>query len=362
MRKDLCIVQTEYSLLLYLLLNKNWKKSSYFLLYSRISDKTIREMHRFGCRFVGSYLFLTCGIWLNERGKFAESSFKSLLKTSFFFAIKMFRNVLIKAFVKIIVLLKSYFGDKNLWHVYASEHNWVSQLLMEYGWFFDAIEDGNTSYLNYDEATRYWGKFFSHLKHTPGGWSKAVNTIYMTGIREIPKGIKHKVTIIDLPALWGRYTVDEQNDICRVFHFEYEKMYTLVQKGYCNVLLAENFAPDFISIKEQIDIYAKILSNYDKGTVIIKRHPASIIDYKEYFPECYVLEDDFPFEFFWLTNIPIQRVITMHSTAALFRGSEIKADCYEEYYKEYILPKIEEAKNANEFFVRAIEKVKHLRK
>ena len=68
------------------------------------------------------------------------------------------------------------------------------------------------------------------------------------------------------------------------------------------------------STDDQIEVYKNIICNYPSEKVIIKTHPRDLqIKYEEYFPMCVVIRESFPSEFFNFYDIHFSRIATAFS-------------------------------------------------
>ena len=70
------------------------------------------------------------------------------------------------------------------------------------------------------------------------------------------------------------------------------------------------YTVEAMSCYQQIELTKKILRNYDEDKIIIKPHPADIIEYENFFPKCEVIRENFPFELLvWSNDIYIKKCI-----------------------------------------------------
>lgn len=158
------------------------------------------------------------------------------------------------------------------------------------------------------------------------GYSKNVKNIYLTGLAPIPNEIKDKVKLINLKELWNKKAKREKNEILNIFGFNDKIIENLKNKN--EILYTQPLSEDaVITETEKIDIYAKIIKNYKKETLVIKQHPREKTDYKKIFTNVEVLNQVFPAELFNLLDIKFKKAITLFSTAAL-SDKNIKVDFY----------------------------------
>lgn len=295
---------TIYSLFLYILIDKNWKERVY------IFDKQLLEM-------------------LKEKSKnlkYFSYSFYKIKKNPFLFYKEQLKIIFL--LIKLKLYLKrdlKIFGDSRMTYKF---------LLNKY---FCMIEDGLDSY-KLTTKNRF-SLFFivkkliklENIFFDGNQTSKFVRKIYMTGLAPIPEKIKDKVEIIDIKELWNKKTEEEKKEILDFFGFNLETISKVKTKKniFFTQCLSENF---ILNENEKIDLYKKVLKNYDLKDLIIKTHPKEKTNYREYFPEALILDNVFPSEFFILFDVKFDKAITLCSTAALnlkdvkeidFYGSEI---------------------------------------
>ena len=117
---------------------------------------------------------------------------------------------------------------------------------------------------------------------------------------------------------------DNKNKILKIFNAD-EIMKLNIQKTDI-LLLTEPFTEGFeLTIEEEIEIYKKMISKYDYNRIVIKPHPRETKDYSEYFPDIRVITTKFPLELFDLMGIEFQKILTIHSSAALnFKDVEVE--------------------------------------
>lgn len=93
--------------------------------------------------------------------------------------------------------------------------------------------------------------------------------------------------------------------------------------------MTQAFSDDhFVTEEEQVEIYRKILSNYDEDDVVIKPHPRDKIDYRKYFPKVMYFDKTVAMQFLAILGIKFERVVTVSSSAALSFGIDIPIDWY----------------------------------
>lgn len=295
--KKIIIENTQYSIMLYLLLIDNWKEDIFIL--SDIFDKNFIENFRKICKKV--YIVYPTSIKQNF--------------ISYYMAIFKLYIFLIK--IKL----------KNNIEIYGND-NLTYSLLKKVGYIL--LEDGIVNYQKLIKQN-FKRKIINLIKlknpfYNPYGYSKYVKKIYLTGLAPIPKEIKDKVEIINLKELWNKKSDKEKEEVLNIFGFNNEIINNL--KGKNKILYTQPLSEDgIISENEKIKLYRQIVKNYDEKELIIKKHPREKTDYKTIFIKAEVLNQSFPAELFDLLDIKFKKAITIFSTAVL-SDKEIEIDFY----------------------------------
>lgn len=279
---------TVYSLFLYMLLDREWKKRIY------IFDKN---------------LVLMLGKNLNSLKHFSYS-FYEVKKNSFLFYKEQLKIIFL------LIKLKLYF-KKNL--KILGDFSVCYKILLNKPFYM--IEDGTSSYMLMEKKNSLIFKLKKLIKlenifFDGSQTSKFVKKIYMTGLAPIPEEIKNKVEIINIKELWNKKTNIEKKEILDFFNFDINTISKI--KNRKNIFFTQCLSENFIlNETEKIDLYKKVLKNYDLKDLIIKTHPKEKTNYKEIFPEALILDNVFPSEFFMLFDVKFDKAITLFSTAVL---------------------------------------------
>ena len=155
--------------------------------------------------------------------------------------------------------------------------------------------------------------------YTAFGLSSKISKIYLTGLTKIPEIIVNKVEIIDIKEKWKNLSKEKQEQILLLFNCKNLNTDILRDKI---LLITQPISEDkIVTEEEKIEIYREITKNYSEEQIVIKRHPREKTDYKNFFPNAYIIEEKFPLEVLMLLKIPFKEVVTLFSTAALnFKG------------------------------------------
>lgn len=196
------------------------------------------------------------------------------------------------------------------------------------------IEDGIGNYADLPEYKEFppiqkflLAKIFGkHIRKIYDGFGTHPNVkeIYLTKEEGYSDLIKDKVVVKKLDKLMKSIDEDNKNKILKIFNAD-EIMKLNIQKTDI-LLLTEPFTEGFeLTIEEEIEIYKKMISKYDYNRIVIKPHPRETKDYSEYFPDIRVITTKFPLELFDLMGIEFQKILTIHSSAALnFKDVEVE--------------------------------------
>lgn len=154
------------------------------------------------------------------------------------------------------------------------------------------------------------------------GLSEKIKKIYLTGIAEIPEIIKDKVEIINLKEKWEQLSLEEQEEILKIFNLKNSDLIKWQKLKNKVLLITQPLSEDgIITEKEKIEMYKEIIEKNKLENIMIKPHPREKTNYKKIFPDVELIEGKFPLEILMLLGINFKEVITIFSTAALnFKG------------------------------------------
>lgn len=307
------ITSTYYSMLIYLLLNKDYKKDLFILDNGLLNESILKKF--------------------NKKIIFSIEKEKNLIKKLikyYLYRVKIFLNFFRNNDKRVV------YGDDNLLLAVPFRKNMI------------VIEDGTSNYVKFIPkkfSTRlklvFIGEIFSYKSF---GYSNNIKKVYLTGLASIPKEIAHKVEIINLKNLWNNKTLEEQNEILDIFSFDLDIKQKLIGKDI--ILFTQPLSEDnIVTENEKIAIYSKIIKKYPKERLIIKSHPRELTKYKEIFKDYLVLDNPFPFEILNLLDVSFIKAVTLFSTAALGLGDNIKIDFYGTEVHPKILKKFGSCEN-----------------
>jgi len=290
--RRICLVDTAYSLLLYLLItNKN--KNDIFIF----GDGIGKNIH------------------------------KRLNAISFPYTKDKRKHKLYILILRIKIFFKTLF-DYNI-KVYGHDHIRFAFPLYDYKDSF-VIEDGEGNYLDTfpkkknmdkfkEKKLRFFGEYQQYIWKY--GRHSNIKKVFLTKKKNIPNNIKNKVEIIDVQQLWDKKSSEEKNEIFKIFGFEADKL-NIDEESI--IFFTQPLSEDkILSKSEEISIYQNVFSKYEGEKIIIKPHPREKKDYSKIFPNYFVLDREFPAELIFLLNINIKKVSTIYSSAVSIFDDEI---------------------------------------
>lgn len=170
------------------------------------------------------------------------------------------------------------------------------------------IEDGLS---NYVKKTGIYNKFKSYLNLLPYGYRRYVKKIYLTGISDFPIELESKINIIDI----SQGVRDSINDVQAIFPSSWE-----INKG-ADILLTQPLEDMGISEGDKNSIYKKLVDKrlFEYHTVYIKPHPRESTNYSKVFSgytNVHILEGNIPIEVYAILSNGMESVTTLFSTSA----------------------------------------------
>lgn len=161
----------------------------------------------------------------------------------------------------------------------------------------------------------------------PVATSNKVKAVISTSFSD-KKYLKGKpIKIFNLEKEWNDSSESKKKLILNIFDISPKDLDILKSKKI--ILLTQAFYSDkMVTEEEQVDIYRKILLNYNHNEVIIKPHPRDHINYSKLFPDILLFEKVVPMQFLSIIGIHFETVVTVSSSAALSFGDNVKIDWY----------------------------------
>ncbi len=195
--------------------------------------------------------------------------------------------------------------------VWGHDHMNLSRAFLENG--INVLEDGLGNY-DFRHTEQYISILDNGTRYYPLGFDCHVKKIVLTGQFDVPKELVNKAEIVSLDSLWNGKVKHIQEDIYEIMCFPYREITNEIKKGDTVLFLTESnvsTGDKLLEAYEQIELYKEILSNYKGKRVLIKPHPADVINYELIFPECYILPSRFPIQLIGFVGSDIDLVVMM---------------------------------------------------
>jgi len=287
------INNSPYALLIYVLLNKNWKLDDY-VFTDRMPLIIQKRLRTFGIRVFSQKNVGGCKNGFFGKVLYRLSIYFEFLRFLFFIAGRNYSSAV---------------GNDEL--VFALPFLKKGMTL---------IEDGTINYQGKEffkkrrrKALLYFPiRFFYGIDYLPFGYSPFVKKIILTGLQSVDQEIAQKVQLINLSVLWQQKTEEEKKEILLLFGMQ-NGFLSRLQK-YPVLLLTQHLP---IPEKDKIAIYNRLLEGIDYKKVLIKTHYAERTDYQRFFKDSAVFCEPIPLQLFDILGYKPQKVITISSTAAL---------------------------------------------
>ncbi|MEO3343017.1 glycosyltransferase family 52 [Enterobacter cloacae] len=171
---------------------------------------------------------------------------------------------------------------------------------------FVLIEDGLANY----QQPRYSKLYELILGRETFGRSDSVKTILLSGMKIVEDSrILNKVRYFDLLAKWQGLTQGQKQLINDFFNF------TDRDKIEAEIIILTQPLSEYGFMKEEqkISIYSKLISEYGKRNIVIRKHPRENTSYSEHFPDLKINDSTVPIELIVLNSPEIQRCVTLFS-------------------------------------------------
>lgn len=157
-----------------------------------------------------------------------------------------------------------------------------------------------------------WGAFLQKYRgniypETHGLSDKVENILVSEQIEDIPKEYKDKLIISNIKDI----TNEHQDELKDIFSYIYDINNVMDENTI--LILTQPLGNYYCTRAEQIKLYEKIASKYDRKNVLIKPHPADNVDYRKYGFK--VLSKNAPIEVYNLTSKKIKKAITFGSSS-----------------------------------------------
>lgn len=273
---NVCVVNSNYSLLLYLVTLKKNKKTLFFFsggVSDEISDNIKYKI---------------------KLPEIRQGRLISLIYLSIYYVLTFF-------FIKpIFYILKV--------KTFGHDHLYFSNIL---GKDYTLIEDGLGNYITRGPNRNKYIALLSLIKE-PLGYDSKCKKCILTNMHAIPFDLKEKVFIVNLKNCWIRLTDSERNNILEIFNM---KNYIMSDFSEYSILLTQPLYQDgYIPKKLQNEIYQKVIDDYKLEKIIVKKHPRDKYDYK-FTIDIKEINSSIPLELFSMLNFEFKSAYSYYSTS-----------------------------------------------
>lgn len=291
-----CLVNTVYSLFLYLLYSKEDELNHTYYFFGREIARSIRE------KFPNHY-------FIYYSGKV------NIVVNHFFLFFKLFIFRYIKwPFLK--------YSD-----IFCQDHLICSKFIIgkhSYTFIEDIPKAISIALLKKRNRQSFIRKIIKNIlnKYISGtiGYTWANNSQCKELILSVDDNVPYienkKKHIVPIRTTWENISQEKKEYILNIFNVSSDDITAFKQRTH--LILTQPFSSDInISEDDQIQIYNNIIKKYDPSILIIKRHPRDLINYNKFFPDVFVFDKPIPMQIFLLLEElnNIKKVITITSTA-----------------------------------------------
>jgi hypothetical protein len=178
----------------------------------------------------------------------------------------------------------------------------------------------------------YWGEIIDYK-------SPLIKEIIMTGAKDSPLLSLPKTHIISIYNTWNSIILNKKEYILSVFNITQCDIDILQQKT--EILLTQPLTEDkVLSIDEEINLYKSLLKDCNINNVIIKPHPRERKEYLGFFPDIYVFTKKVPMQLLSCCGIKFKKAYTVFSSSVFsfpydmdieFLGTEIHPELVRRY-------------------------------
>lgn len=304
--KEICIIDSVYTLLLYLIVKRAEVSDILFLFHLHIPNHLAEHF-----QYVRSH---SGGKYLRSR-RYIFQNYYHALRFHFF------------------MLINKLYGLK----AGGNDHLPLSRrLINRKECYFEEYEDGSSNYSEIEGV--------SHMDNTPlnrfllmdveqrFGRSVKVKKVYLTHSELTPPvSVRNKVEWVDLKASWESLPDKKRKWILDLYKIPAREEL----EGRHIILMTRPFSEFFLgSEEEKVKSFMDSLENVDKTDLIVKPHYIETTDYKKFFPECVVIKGQFPIELLCLAyGSIIKQIITIGNCSA--------EPFFRRYYPEILYTKIQ---------------------
>jgi hypothetical protein len=167
--------------------------------------------------------------------------------------------------------------------------------------------------------------FISDVRNRPVANNRQCNELLLTTDDNVPYITGKKKVVISLNEIWDNMNELKKQYILDVYDISCADIQSFETKSH--IVLTQQFSSaGLISEKDQIEIYAKIIRNYDPFSLVIKPHPRDHVNYNKYFPDIFVFDKPVPMQLLSIMGVRFKKAITLFSSSINSFSYEIEKE------------------------------------
>lgn len=134
-----------------------------------------------------------------------------------------------------------------------------------------------------------------------------------------------EIIICNMNEAWRQSSQEKKDFILNVFDLKPDDIVMLKRD---NILFTQPLFPDVLTEEEHVELYKRIISNYNIDDLIIKTHPRDNVPYEKLFPGIPVYRKKIPSQLIEMVGVHYKKAITVFSSAAISFSYSIQVDWY----------------------------------
>ncbi len=124
-----------------------------------------------------------------------------------------------------------------------------------------------------------------------------------------------KLHYMDFRGKWDSFPEEKKQFILKVFELDEDDIKIFSSRKI--VIFTQPLTIKYLSKERHKEIYSSIIRNYPQNDIIIKVHPRDLYPYENDFPDAVVFRKATPSQLFDLLGISFDKVVTLFSTAVV---------------------------------------------
>jgi len=156
------------------------------------------------------------------------------------------------------------------------------------------------------------------------GQSNQCENIILTKESDLKFLGNRQTTLFDLEKFWQNASKEKQELILNLFDLDLSESFFSNPKNI--IIFTQPFYVDIpgFSKQEQIDLYREVVEDYPQNEIVIKVHPRDKINYHTYFPDTEIFNKPIPMQLISLLGVRFEKAVTFSSSSVLSFPYEIE--------------------------------------